>query len=129
MSILLVAQYSKNKSEIFSELLIAMQQRHPAAKINAVFAPRVTVKVGRKRIYENNKIVKSEEPNLRNIPFDDFYSLLAACLFEDSLLVSTDRFGDFFPHNLKGGSLKNYSLIMSSAQAMLEDAKVIDKLR
>ena len=71
----------------------------------------------------------SDEPQVQKIAFDDFFTVLGACLFDEALLVSNDNFEDLFPHNLKRGKIGKYSILMSSAKAKKEDAEVIQRLR
>lgn len=98
-------------------------------QVNALFAPRFTVKFGRKRKFNWNEIEQNEDRQILKVPFDDFYVLLGACLFDDALLISKDNFSDMFPHNLKRGKMGIYSVLMSPARAVKEDAEVIDTLR
>ena len=113
-------------------MLLSLQQTE-GVELDAIFAPRFSVKVGRERVPVHRQAdeigIHEQAAHMVEVAFDDFYCLLAACLFEDSLLVSRDFFHDIVPNNRKRGNLGTYSVLMSTAKSKKEEAQLISELR
>lgn len=86
-------------------------------------------KLDRKRIRRKEDISKENEVGEVILHFDDFFALLSATIFENSILISTDKFQNIFPYHLKRGFMDPYSIFMSTAKARKEDALRISKAR
>jgi len=130
--VLAVSQRFHKNNVGFNEVLLSLQQTE-GVELDAIFAPRFSIKVGRERVPVHRQAdeigIHEQAANTVEVAFDDFYCLLAACLFEDSLLVSRDFFQDIVPNNLKRGNLGTYSVLMSTAKSKKEEAQLINELR